>query len=146
MHFSILVNGSTHGLFGSSRRIRQGDPLSSLFFVIVMEALSKMMEKTVGESLLVGFSMGREGRNNLLISHLLFADDTLIFCENDPGWIWHLWFLYTWFEVISRLKVKLGKYELVPVGAVSNLEALANILGVWNSKFSNEILGITIGC
>ena len=27
-------------------------------------------------------------------------------------------------------KVKLGKYELVSVGAVSNLEALANILGV----------------
>ena len=85
MHFSILVNGSTQGLFGSSRRIRQGDPLSLLLFVIVMEALSKMMEKAVGESLLVGFSMGREGRNNLLISHLLFADDTLIFCENDPG-------------------------------------------------------------
>lgn len=85
MHFSILVNGSTHGLFGSSRRIRQGDPLSLLLFVVVMEALSKMMEKAVGEGLLVGFSMGREGRNNLLISHLLFADDTLIFCENDPG-------------------------------------------------------------
>ena len=85
VHFSLLVNGILHGLFGSSRRICQGDPLSLLLFVIVMEALSKMMEKAVGQSLLVGFSMGREGRNNLLISHLLFADDTLIFCENDPG-------------------------------------------------------------
>ena len=84
VHFSILVNGSTDGLFGSFRRIRQGDPLSLLLFVIVMEALSKMMEKAMGEGLLVGFSVGREGRNNLMISHLLFADDTLIFCENDP--------------------------------------------------------------
>ena len=74
MHFSILVNGSTHGLFGSSRRIHQGDPLSLLLFVIVMEALSKMMEKAVGESLLVGFSVGKVGRNNLLIFHLLFPD------------------------------------------------------------------------
>ncbi|XP_075673874.1 uncharacterized protein LOC142643218 [Castanea sativa] len=79
VHFSLLVNGSPHSLFGSSRRICQGDPLSLLLFVLVMEALSKMMEKAVG------FSMGREGRNNLLISHLLFADDTLIFCEKDPG-------------------------------------------------------------
>ena len=78
MHFSILVNGSTHGLFGSSRRIRQGDPLSLLLFVIVMEALSKMMEKAVGEGLLVGFSMGREGRNNLLIFHLLFLDTDIL--------------------------------------------------------------------
>ena len=85
MHFSILVNGSPHGLFGSSRRICQGDPLSLLLFVIVMEALSKMMEKAVGEGLLVGFLVGRKGRNNILISHSLFADDTLIFCENDPG-------------------------------------------------------------
>lgn len=78
VHFSLLVNGSLHSLFGSSRRICQCDPLSLLLFVIVMEALSKMMEKAVG------FSVGREGRNNLLISHLLFANDTLIFCENDP--------------------------------------------------------------
>ena len=85
VHFSILVNESPHGLFGSSRKICQGDPLSLLLFVIVMEALSKMMEKAVGEGLLVGFSVGREGRNNLVISHLLFADDTLIFFENDPG-------------------------------------------------------------
>ena len=85
MHFSVLVNGSLHGLFGSSRGIHQHDLLSLLLFVIVMEALSKMMEKEVGEGLLVGFSVGRAGRNNLLIFHLLFPDDTLIFCEDDPG-------------------------------------------------------------
>ena len=85
MHFSILVNGSPHGLFGSSRGINQCDLLSLLLFVIVMEALSKMMEKAVGEGLLVGFPMGRVGRNNLLIFHLLFPDDTLIFCEDDLG-------------------------------------------------------------
>ena len=85
MHFSVLVNGSLHGLFGSSRGIHQCDLLSLLLFVIVMEALSKMMEKEVGEGLLVGFSVGRAGRNNLLIFHLLFPDDTLIFCEDDPG-------------------------------------------------------------
>ena len=85
MHSFVLVNGSPHGLFGSSRGIHQRDLLSPLLFVIVMETLSKMMEKAVGEGLLVGFSMGRVGRNNLLIFHLLFPDDTLIFCEDDPG-------------------------------------------------------------
>ena len=42
--FSILINGSPSDFFGSSRGIRQGDPLSSLLFDIVMEALSRMLD------------------------------------------------------------------------------------------------------
>ena len=40
--FSILI-----GFFESYRGIRQGDPLSPLFFVIVMDAFSKMLDKAV---------------------------------------------------------------------------------------------------
>lgn len=61
-----------------------------------MEALNKMMEKAVGDGLLAGFLVDREGRNNLMISHLLLQP-TLIFCEVDPRLIWHLQFLFTGF-------------------------------------------------
>ena len=45
--FSILINGSPEGFFGSSHSIRQGDSLSPLLFAIVMEALSRMMNRVV---------------------------------------------------------------------------------------------------
>jgi hypothetical protein len=42
VRFSVLVNGTPSDFFSRSRGVRQGDPLSSFLFVIVMEALSKM--------------------------------------------------------------------------------------------------------
>lgn len=41
VRFSVLVNDTPMGFFNSSHGLRQEDPLSSLLFVSIMEALSK---------------------------------------------------------------------------------------------------------
>lgn len=61
------------------RGLRQGDPLSPLLFVVVTEALSRMLIATLDQSNLTGFSVGSRESEALVVNHLLFADDTLFF-------------------------------------------------------------------
>ena len=102
--------------------LHQGDLLPPLLFVIVMEGLSRLMDKATQGGLLSVFSEGDTMHQPLLVSHLLFADDTLIFCDAEPEQVTHLQYVFTWFEMIYRLKVNLSKSELVLVGEVHNLE------------------------
>lgn len=75
-----------------------------------------------------GFTVG-DMVNSLTVSHLLFASDTLNFCDANPNQIIFIHLGFIWFEVVSGLKVNLGKSELVPVGEVSIIEVLVDILG-----------------
>ena len=55
IQFSVLFNASPADFFGSSRGLRQGDPLSPMLFLVMMEVFSKMMKRAEGASLLRGF-------------------------------------------------------------------------------------------
>ena len=69
IHFSIMINGCPSGFFGSFRGIRQGDPLSTLLFVIVMEALSRLMSRAVAGSFIPGFQVGGSANSVMQICH-----------------------------------------------------------------------------
>jgi hypothetical protein len=123
---------------------RQGDPLSPMLFVIVMEAFSRLIDKAIGAGMLSGF-LWVGWIMILWISHLLFADDTLIFCEADPDHLFHLRSILIWFEATSGLRINLGKSELVQVGEVPFLEELADILGCKTTTLTYEVFGFTFG-
>lgn len=61
-----------------------------MLFVIVMEALGKMLSAALSRGLLSGFSMGTGAD----FSYLLFADDTLLFYGADPNHLCNLWSLF----------------------------------------------------
>uniref|UniRef100_A0A2N9EFE5 Reverse transcriptase domain-containing protein n=1 Tax=Fagus sylvatica TaxID=28930 RepID=A0A2N9EFE5_FAGSY len=145
VRFSILINGNPEGFFGSTRGIRQGDPLSPLLFVLITEALSRMMTRAGEEGLLSGFQVGSLNNSLLKISHLLFANDTLIFSDANPDHIFHIRLLFTWFEAVSGLKINLCKSEMVPVGCVPDLENLAGIMGCKTAQLPMNYLGLPLG-
>ena len=92
--FSILINETPFGFFQSSRGLRQRDPLSLYLFVIVMEVLNSLLKRAKEGRFLLGWQLsGREGAR-VNITHLLFADDTLVFCEPSIDQVCYLsWLL-----------------------------------------------------
>ncbi len=79
-----------------------------------------------------------------MVSHLFFADDTLIFCNADLVQLEYLRHVFKWFEV-SGLRVNLHKSEMVLVGDVPNLEELVAVLGCKLSALPMTYLGLPLG-
>jgi hypothetical protein len=110
-------------------------------FVIIMQALGRMIFAAVNGGLLSLFFVGM-GTN---ISHIQFADDTLIFYEFDPSHLCNLWGLFLCFEVVLGLKTNLAKSELVHVRNVDNVTELAWILGYGVASLPLKHLGLLLG-
>lgn len=62
-----MINGTPMGFFPTERGLRQGDTLSPFLFLIVREALSRMINAAVDAGLFTGFSVAK---NTRAISHL----------------------------------------------------------------------------
>ncbi|XP_055800457.1 uncharacterized protein LOC129869915 [Solanum dulcamara] len=93
VRFPVLINGLPARFFRAQRGLRQGDPLSAFLFLIAMKGLNSMIKTTNMNGWLRGFDVARIGEKNLEITHLQYADDTLILCdaEEDQLRIPRLW-------------------------------------------------------
>ena len=70
------MNGSPTSEFVPQRGLRQGDPLAPFLFNIVAEGLNGLMRRAVEENMYKGYLVGA---NNVPISILQYADDTIFF-------------------------------------------------------------------
>ena len=143
--FSVMVNGSPTGFFRSSRGMRQGDPLSPYLFVIGMEVLSGLLKRAVEGNFISGYKVGDRDGGELVISHLLYADDTIIFCEANSEQLMCLRWTLMWFEAFSCLKINLNKSVIIPLGRVDNVEMLAAELGCGVGSLPTTYLGLPLG-
>ena len=78
--FSVLINGAPAGFFSSSKGLRQGDPISPYLFILGMEVLSALIRRAVQGNFISGCRLRGRGDAEIMVSHLLFADDTILFC------------------------------------------------------------------
>ena len=110
-----------------------------------MEALSCLLNRVVEGNFISGCRFrGRDG-GELVISHLLYANDTVLFCKANSQQLMYLGSTLMWFEAFSGLKINLSKSEIIPVGRVDNVELLASELGYGVGSLPTTYLGLPLG-
>ena len=121
-------------------------PTIPLLFLLIMEVLSRLLKKTEECNLIRGFHVGVVNFVGMCISHLFFVDDTILFCEASRDQLLSIRFVLSCFQAFTGLKVNVGKSEIVLVGEVNNLDALANIhLQCRVSSLPMKYLGMPLG-
>jgi hypothetical protein len=96
VQYSMVVNGNLVGNIYPTRGIRHGDPISPYLFIICADALNSLIYRAVDTGIITGVPTSPSGPR---LSHLFFADDSLLFCKAN---------LVEW----RRLMRILGVYEV----------------------------------
>lgn len=78
MH-SVKINGSIEGYFKGGSGLRQGCPLSPYLFVLTMEVLNSCISTAISK----GDFQFHWKTKELNLTHLVFADDLILFCKGE---------------------------------------------------------------
>lgn len=141
---SVLVNGSPSGVFKMERGLRQGDPLSPFLFLIAAEGLNILMERASS----LGYFSGAEiGGDRICISHLQYADDTILMGAATQENAVVIRRILSNMELLSGLRINFEKCSLTGVNVTDNkLLEMAGIIGCKLGTIPFYYLGIQVGC
>ncbi|XP_071718269.1 uncharacterized protein [Rutidosis leptorrhynchoides] len=140
---SILVNGSPTREFHLGRGVRQGNHLSPFLFILATEGLNILTKAALDRGLYQGVKVGND---NVVISHLQYADDTIFFGEWNNLNALGLINILKCFELTSDLKVNFQKSCLYGAGVNnSELHVMARRMGCLAEKLPFIYLGLPIG-
>jgi hypothetical protein len=139
---AINVNNDIGHFFQTKKGLRQGDPMSPLLFNIVGDMLSILINRAKAHGQVSG-----------VVPHLIdgglsilkYADDIVLFLENDFEKARNMKLLLTAFEQVSGLKINFHKSELICFGdAQDSLDQYMEIFGYKQGDLPLRYLGIPI--
>jgi hypothetical protein len=100
----LILNGEVGPRFFHRRGLRQGDPLSPLLFILVIEPLHRLFELAT-EAGLLSLLCGRKAR----LRCSLYADDAVVFLNPVRSEMAHVHAILQSFGTASGLHVNLAK-------------------------------------
>ncbi|GMP91325.1 hypothetical protein CsSME_00042073 [Camellia sinensis var. sinensis] len=140
---SVLVNGSPTDEFSPQRGLRQGDPLSPFLFNLVVEGLNMLLTRAYHMGIIKEMQIGVDDAR---LSHLQFADDSILFCEAKEEEVRSLKRILRCFKVMSGLRINYHKSQVCGVGVAD--ESLATFVSILNCKIKKlpmQYLGLPLG-
>ena len=132
----VRLNDVNGGYFKPGKGFRQGDPLSPLLFNLVANVFTRMLMKAAGERLITGLLP--EVRDGGIII-LQYADDTLLFLDNNLDKARALKWMLSCFEQLSGLKINYDKSDLILIGM--DHEETKNFAQIFCCKIWSPLFG-----
>jgi hypothetical protein len=141
VRFSVKVNGCLSDKFRPTRGLRQGDPLSPYLFLFCVEGFSALLKKAQLHREVAGVGFGRDGPT---ITHLLFADDSIVFLEASKSNLETLRIVLARYECCSGQWVNLQKSSIYFSKGCADADRveLKSVLGIDCEALSEKYLGL----
>lgn len=137
----MVVNGDVVGPILPGRGLRQGDPLSPYLFILCAEGFSTVVKHENVRGLLHGLRVCRAAP---AITHLLFADDCILFCRATRDECQKLKDVLHFYELVSGQAINYQKSDIFfsnNIGQGARNE-LPQIMGVWQPLNTGRYLGL----
>lgn len=140
---AVLFNGGALEESHPMRGIRQGDPLSPYLFIMCMEVLRLMIKDKCDSKL---WDLVKASRGRLAFSHLLFADDLILFGKADKKNYTSIKEALDSFCELSRQKVNNGKSRVYfsPNISEKRREELCSCLDLHSTPNLGKYLGFSL--
>ncbi|CAM8956265.1 unnamed protein product [Rhodiola kirilowii] len=108
--YKVKINGKISETINPGRGLRQGDPISPYLFLLCAEWLNYALRKYQEGGLIEGIKICR---NAPVITHLMFADDCVLFLKARSDSVDRISEILRRYEEISGQKVNYAKSEMV---------------------------------
>lgn len=142
LQHSIIFNGSLSEFFSPKRDICQGDLLSPYLFILCMEILTSLINKKVNTKrwTMVKFK-------DISISHLLYADDVLLFAKINQKSVKSIDEVLKTFMSMSGLNISSSKSSIwfSPNTPNHRKSFACSTLGIKEIHNPSSYLGIPLG-
>ncbi|KAL0423758.1 UNVERIFIED_CONTAM: hypothetical protein Sradi_0910600 [Sesamum radiatum] len=114
---TVALNGSLHGFFSGKKGLRQGDPMSLALVLLCMEFFSCLIKRNTSNS---DFNFHPKCEK-LKITHILFANDLILFSRGDLPSIHILMERLQEFKDISGLSFNTSKSSIFTAGIQNDM-------------------------
>jgi len=139
--FTLNMNSYNHGFFQGGEGIRQGDLVSPLIFVLVMEYLTRTLQYATTHKSVKFHPLCKD----LKLLNLCFADDLMIFCKAHAPTVQILMEGFQQFSQVTGLQANSSKSQLFIARAPTQVcFELIQMAGFSLGTFPIKYLGIPL--